>query len=147
MVDFIAANVDKSVRDLHGVLNSLMAFSIVNNCDIDIETARRVIERTIGMPEQKEPTIDEIVEQTCAALGLDRADVLSSSRKANIVLGRQVAMYLAQKHTRLSTTRIGDAIGHRNHATVIHSCQTIADRIKSDSDLRRRVQEVEQMLK
>ena len=147
VIDFISHNVDKSVRDLHGVVTSLMAYSVVYDCEVDIAMAERVIARTVGMPERKEITIDGIVEQTCIAFGIERDDLLSSSRKASIVVGRQVAMYLAQKHTHLSTTKIGAAIGRRNHATVIHSCQSVQQRLETDRNFRRQVEELEAHLR
>ena len=148
VVDFIAANVDKSIRDLEGVLTSLMAYSVVNNCDIDLALAQRVISRTTGVRHRREPiTIDVILEQTCNFFAIDRDEVLSSSRKAPVVLARQVTMYLAQQHTHLSTTKIGDFIGRRRHATVIHSCKTISQRLQADADFRSRIAQVEGLLK
>ena len=141
--------VDNSVRDLEGVINSLMAYSVVYNCDIDIEMAEKVINRTIGSGRGVKPekvTIDTIIEHTCTMFDVDRDDLMSKSRKANIVLGRQVAMYLAQKHTHLSTTKIGFAIGRRNHATVIHACQTIADRLEREEQFREQMEELEKSL-
>lgn len=148
VIDFIAMHTDQSIRDLEGVVNSLMAYSVVHNCEIDVEMAERVISRTVGMAAQrKEVTLDSILDQTCRYFQLDRDDVLSQSRKANIVLGRQVAMYMAQKHTTLSTTKIGMYIGRRNHATVVHSCQSIAQRLSSDVDFRTRLEELESLIK
>ena len=62
------------------------------------------------------------------------------------MLARQVAMFLAQKLTHLSTTRIGMAIGHRGHATVVHSCQVISERLTIDSRLREQIEAIEQQL-
>jgi len=147
VVDFIAENVDKSIRDLEGVLTSLMAYSVVNNCDINLDLAERVVSRTVGLNQHREPiTIDKILSTTCHFFAIDEDDVLSSSRKAPVVLARQVTMYLAQQHTHLSTTKIGAFVGHRGHATVIHSCQTISQRIQDDTDFRNRITELESML-
>lgn len=150
VVNYIAEVVSHSVRDLEGVINSLMAYSVVYNCEIDINMAQQVITRTIGVPTAKaaeDVTIDTIIDYTCMVFDVDRDDIMSKSRKANIALSRQVAMYLAQKHTRLSTTKIGFAIGRRNHATVIHACQTIASRIQSEEQLRQLITDLEQQLK
>jgi len=146
VIDYIATNVDKNVRDLQGVVTSLMAYSVVYNRDVDVAMAQNVIAKTIGLPEKHEITVEGIVEQTCAAFGIDRADLLSASRKANIVVGRQVAMYLAQKHTHLSTTKIGAAIGRRNHATVIHSCQSVVQRMETDRAFRQQIEDLEVQL-
>ncbi len=146
VINFIAANVDKSVRDLQGVVNSLMAYSVVHDCEIDLSMAERVIQSTIGMAERRKVTIDDILQQTCAAFCVSTEAVLSSSRKAEVVTGRQVAMYLADKHLHMSTTKIGAAIGRRTHATVLHSCQMVANRMETDRAFRSQIEALEKQL-
>lgn len=148
VVDFIARNVTHSIRDLEGVLTSLMAYSIVNNSDIDLALAQHVIGRTVGLSQQQaELTIDTIIDRTCDYFDIDRADVMSSSRKAPIVLARQVVMYLAGRHTTLSTTKIGLYVGHRGHATVVHSLQAVKNRMDVDDLFRQRLNELETLLR
>ena len=148
VVSYIARVVTRSIRDLEGVLNSLMAYSVVWSAEIDISLAERVIARTIGMAQAERPplTVEDILQQTCTFFCINKEDVLSKSRKATVVQARQVAMYLTQKLTTLSTTRIGMAIGRRNHATVIHSCQSVESRLASDSQFAEQVSELEQLL-
>ena len=146
VIDFIAKNVDKSVRDLEGVINSLMAYSVVLNSEVDVKLAENVIARTIGLSKKHEVTLESIVDQTCSYFGLEREDIMSSSRKANVVQGRQVAMFLAQKYTHLSTTKIGGYIGKRNHATVVHSCQSINERLSIDHAFKAIIEELEALL-
>ncbi len=148
VIEYIAAHVDNSIRDLEGVVNALMAYSVVLNCNIDLALAERVIGRTVGLSKRRAPiTVESIIEQTCAYFGQDASDVLSASRKANVVMARQVVMYLAQKHTTLSTTRIGIAVGRRGHATVLHSCQAVTQRMAVDAQFRERVDELEARLR
>jgi chromosomal replication initiator protein len=147
VVDYIADNVDCSVRDLEGVVHSLMAYSVVWNSDIDLSLAERVIAHTVGASQGKrELTAEQILNQTCAYFQIDPSDVLSQSRKANVVTARQVTMYLVQKHTRLSTTKIGAAIGGRSHATVLHSCQSVEQRLDSDEAFSAQIEELETQL-
>lgn len=148
VVDYIAKTVDCNVRDLEGIVHSLMAYSVVWNSDVDLNLAERVIAHTIGDLQQRhqELTPKQILECTCSFFEIDPSDVLSKSRKANVVTARQVAMYLVQKHTHLSTTKIGIAIGGRNHATVLHSCQCVEQRIGSDSSFSARIGELEAQL-
>lgn len=146
VVNFISETVTDSVRDLEGVLNSLMAHSVVYNCDIDIEMARRVVGHATKV-ENKPITIEDIIAHTCAACQVSQKDLLSTSRKANVVTARQIAMYLAQKLTDLSTSKIGALIGKRNHTTVLHSVTTINDRMSTDKKLRAKVEEIESNIK
>lgn len=148
VVDYIAQTVDKSIRDLEGVVTSLMAYSLVNNSEIDLALAQSVISRTVGISRQATPvTIERIIEYTSNHFAQDSSDILSSSRKAPVVLARQVVMYLAQKLTHMSTTRIGMAVGRRGHATVVHSCQVITERLATDRELRQHVETLEAELK
>lgn len=147
VVDYIAANVDNSIRDLEGVLTSLMAYSVVNNCEIDMAMAQRVVGRVVGQSRQaKAITLDDILARTCDFFSIASADVLSASRKAPVVLARQVVMYLAHQHTHLSTTKIGAYVGKRGHATVIHSCHTVSQRMAADEAFREQIGQLEQLL-
>ncbi len=147
VIAYIAARVDHSIRDLEGIVNALMAYSVVFNCEIDLALAERVVSRTVGEQTHRPTiTIERIIERTCDYFSQKQSDVLSSSRKASVVLARQVVMFLAQKHTTLSTTRIGMAVGRRGHATVLHSCQAITNRLENDATFRERLLELETMI-
>lgn len=146
VVNYIAHSVNDSVRDLEGIINSLMAYSVVFNSEINMALAQKVVARTVKFT-QKTITIDDIIQKSCIAFAVTPEDVYSQSRKANIARARQVAMYLAQKHTSLSTIRIGFLIGKRNHATVLHSIKLIEDQIVLSKDIREKVNEIEMELK
>lgn len=146
VVDYISKNVTDSVRDLEGVITSLMAHSVVYNCEIDIDLARRVIGRATKL-DNKPITIDDIIEQVCEACAVSKDDLFSQSRKANVVQARQIAMFLAQKYTDLSVAKIGALIGKRNHTTVLHSVRLITDHLDTDKKLKAKVEEIEAKLK
>lgn len=149
VIDYISQNVECTVRDLEGIVHSMMAYSVVWNSDIDVQMAERVIEHTLGKQreqQRRELTPTQILEHTCSFFEIDPADVLSKSRKASVVIARQVAMYLVQKHTRMSTTKIGQSIGGRNHATVLHSCHCVEQRMDTDSAFSARIGELEAQL-
>jgi chromosomal replication initiator protein len=128
---FVAQTANGSVRDLEGVLNSLMAYSIVYNSNIDMHLAERVIKRAVKV-DNHPLTIDDILEKVCQHFGVSQQHVISKSRKRDYVQVRQVSMYLAQKYTKMPASRIGQLIGGRDHSTVIHSCSAIEQRLKLD---------------
>lgn len=131
VVQFIAQTASGSVRDLQGVINSLMAYSIVYNCDIDMRLAERVIKRAVKIDD--EPlTIDDILDKVCVHYNVTAAQVNSKSRKQDFVRARQVSMYLAQKYTKMPASRIGKLVGNRDHSTVLHSCSQVEKRLKAD---------------
>lgn len=146
VIEYISHNVTDSVRDLEGVLNSLMAHSVVYNRDVDIDLARRIVGITTRI-ENKPITVDDIIEEACATLNVSKTDLYSDSRRANVVQARQIAMYLAQKHTDLSFSKIGALIGKRNHTTVIHSINLINERINADKKLNGLVEKIESNIK
>ena len=146
VIEFIAKTANGSVRDLEGVVNSLMAYSIVYNSNIDMHLAERVIMRSVKI-DDRPLTIDDILEKVCHHYGVSQQSAFSKSRKRNYVQVRQVSMYLAQKHTKLSAARIGLLIGNRDHSTVIHSCNTIEKRLKVDKSFLEEINSIENSFK
>ena len=131
VIQYIADTANGSVRDLEGVVNSLMAYSIVYNTSIDMRLAERIIKRAVKV-DNHPLTIDDILEKVCRHYNVPQQHVFTKSRKRDYVQVRQVSMYLAQKYTKMPASRIGQLIGNRDHSTVIHSCNTIEQRLKVD---------------
>ena len=131
VIQFIAETANGSVRDLEGVINSLLAYSVVYNSNIDMRLAERIIKRAVKI-DNKPLTVDDILDKVCNHFSVSQQSVLSRSRKRDYVLVRQVSMYLAQKYTKMPASRIGQLIGGRDHSTVIHSCSSIEQRMKVD---------------
>ena len=146
VVEFIAATANGSVRDLEGVINSLLAYSVVYNSNIDMRLAERVIKRAVKVDDTP-LTIDDILQTVCTHFEVSAAAVNSKSRKRNLVMPRQVSMYLAQKYTKIGSARIGKFIGGRDHSTVIHSCAQVEQRMKTDANFRDEVQSIENSFK
>ena len=96
--------------------------------------------------EKKEVTIDQIITCTCEYFNVKEEEIFGKSRKANIVTVRQMSMYLAHKHTKLTASRIGIYVGNRDHATVLHGIKTIEGRLKVEKELRRHFEELEEKL-
>lgn len=145
VIDYIAENVTDNVRDLEGVIVSLMAHSIINNRDIDMSLARRVMEQTIKF-EKKRITVQKIQDTVCNFFNIKKDLVHSPSRKREIVQARQVIMYFIKKHTELSLSQIGAQVGNRNHATVLHACNTVKDLVEVDKRFRAEIEEIERLL-
>lgn len=143
---FIAETANGSVRDLEGVVNSLMAYSIVYNSNIDMRLAERVIKRAVKV-DNHPLTIDDILEKVCRHYGVNQQHVFSKSRKRDYVQVRQISMYLAQKYTKMPASRIGQLIGNRDHSTVIHSCNTVEQRLKVDKSFSAELNSIENSFK
>lgn len=146
VIDYIAENVGSSVRDLEGVVISIMAHSTVYNKDIDLELAQRIVRKVVKC-ENKPVTIDDIIDTVCKHFGLDNSVIHTKSRKREVVQARQIAMYLAKNNTDFSTAKIGLLIGKRDHATVLHACKTIKELKDVDKAFRAELDEIQASLK
>lgn len=146
VIRFIAETANGSVRDLEGVINSLLAYSVVYNSNIDMRLAERVIKRAVKI-DNKPLTVDEILDKVCTHYNVSQQNVFSKSRRRDYVIVRQVSMYLAQKYTKMPASRIGQLIGNRDHSTVIHSCNTIEQRLKIDKAFLEEMNSIENSFK
>ncbi|MDR0891527.1 MAG: chromosomal replication initiator protein DnaA [Mediterranea sp.] len=145
VIDYIAENVNESVRDLEGIVIAIMARSTIFNKDIDLDLAQHIVHGVVNK-ETKAVGIDDILNAVCQHFSLEVSAVHTKSRKREVVQARQVAMYLAQKKTGFSTSKIGKFIGNRDHATVIHACKTIKNQLEVDKAFKQEVQEIENSL-
>ena len=146
VVNYIAENVNESVRELEGIINSLLAQSILFKREIDMDLAERIIRKAVRI-ENKPITIDNIISKVCAHYDLDESVIHTKSRKREIVQIRQIAMYLAKKHTEISASKIGMLIGNRDHATLLHACKTVKDLIEINKSFKSDIEEIEAALK
>ena len=142
VIRFIASTANGSVRDLEGVVNSLLAYSVVYNSNVDMRLAERVIKRAVKVDDNP-LTVDEILDTVCNHFSVTLSAVNSKSRKHDLVIARQVTMYLAQKYTKMPASRIGRLVGNRDHSTVIHSCAQVENRLKVDSSFKEEVNSIE----
>lgn len=135
IVEFIARNVTNSVRELEGVLISLLAKVTLDRRDFSIDLAKEVIFGVIGT-EEKVLNIDTIKDAVSNYFSIKIEDIESKNRKHEITLARQMCMYLAKQLTQLSLKSIGAGFGGRDHSTVLHSCQTIENYLVTDRSVK-----------
>ncbi len=140
VIDYIAENVTDSIRELVGVVASLVAQATVLNCDINLELARPVVAHAIRM--RRSQVNFEMITQAVAAYFKINPDLFfTSTRKREISDARQIVMYLAKKLAGMSLKNIGNKLG-RTHATVIYACRSIDDRLSIDAELRNQIEEI-----
>ena len=146
VIDYIAENVNESVRDLEGIVIAIMARSTIFNKEIDMDLAQHIVHGVVHN-ETKAVTIDDILKVVCKHFDLEPAAIHTKSRKREVVQARQIAMYLAKNHTDFSTSKIGKFIGNKDHATVLHACKTVKGQLEVDKSFNAEVQEIEALLK
>lgn len=142
VVHFIASTANGSVRDLEGVVTSLLAYSIVYNGHVDMNLAERVIKRAVKVDDHP-LTLDDIMETVGRHFNVTTNAIIGRSRKHELVVARQVSMYFAQKYTKMPANRIGKLVGGRDHSTVIHSCTQVEQRLKVDKSFGEEIQSIE----
>ena len=147
VVQYIAQKANGSVRDLEGVINSLMAYSVVYNCNIDMRLVERVVQRAVKTEDNTPLTVDDILEKVCKHYEVTPNMVKGRSRKREYLLPRQLAMYLAKKYTNIPASRIGRMIGSRDHSTVLHSIDLIEKKLREDKAFAAEVAKIEESLK
>ena len=145
VIKYIAENVNGSIREIQGIINSLMAYSITYNCNIDMNFVERMVTRAMKTDNQA-LTIDDIIRIVSTHYDVTEQQVKGRLRKREIVLPRQVIMYLADKHIRMPASRIGRCVGGRDHSTVIHSIRLITEKKQQDKDFCCEIQALEQEL-
>lgn len=145
VIDYIAANVTESIRDLEGVMVSLIGKATVLNCDISLELAKDVVANSIKI-NRKQINFELILEHVCDYYKIDSDNLFTKSRKRQVSDARQMLMFLAKKLTNMPFTAIGSRID-RNYATVIYSCKNIEERLSLEKQLREDVSAIESAIK
>ncbi|MBT8221464.1 MAG: chromosomal replication initiator protein DnaA [Bacteroidia bacterium] len=145
VIEFVAYNIKKNIRELEGVLVSLVAEAKLNQVSVDIDLAKKVIRNFINQ-ENREITMDNIKTAVAESLQVPVEKLQAKTRKREFVVARQLAMYLVKSLTNHSLKNIGDAFGGRDHSTVIYSCKTVGDMMDVDESFKNTVNEIEKKL-
>ncbi|MDR1592301.1 MAG: chromosomal replication initiator protein DnaA [Prevotellaceae bacterium] len=148
VVDYLAEHVTDSIRNLEGVLVSLLAHSTLNNERINLQLAEKVIDRVMSMSASKKViTVEKIRDLVCDYYNLPIDALMSSTRRREVAQARQVAMYLAKQFTKNSLSSIGKTIGNRDHATVMYACTVVNNLIDTDQTVKMDIKCLEEQIK
>ena len=136
VLEFLAQRVRSNVRRLEGALMRVASFVSLSGREISRETVEQLLRDILQEEAKKTVTIDQIQKKVAEHFDVRLADMTSKRRPANIAFPRQVAMYLARRHTKASLNEIGDAFGGRDHGTVLHACKTVCVRMQKEDQVR-----------
>lgn len=142
---YLASRIKSNFRELEGALISLMAHATLLHSDLTIDLAESIIEKVVGEP-RTAVNIDQVQNTVCEYFNISRDQLLSSSRKRNIVQARQIAMYVSRNLLNSALSTIGSSMGGKDHATVLHACATVADLMVTDRTFRQYVTDIERIL-
>jgi len=145
IVEYVAKNIKTNVRELEGAIISLIAQSSFNKADVTIELATNIVQKFVKNT-KREVSIDYIQKIVSEYFQMDVNTLQSKTRRRHIVQARQLAMYFAKKYTKASLASIGNQIGKRDHATVLHACKTVDNLSFTDKQFRKYVEDLSQKL-
>ena len=146
VVDFICYNIKNNIRELEGVLISLVAQSSLNRREIDMDLAKEVIKNFVNQM-SKEITVEFIQSLVAEHFNVPVDKLKGQTRKRGIVIARQLSMYLAKNLTNKSLKAIGENFGGRDHSTVIYSCKAVQDLLDTDMIFKDTVADLEKKIK
>ncbi len=147
VLEYIAAKVKTNFRELEGTLVSLIAHSLVQKDKSLLELAEGITENLIGEA-KTDIDIDKVQKSVCEYFNITRDDLLSKSRKRQIVQARQISMYLCRNLiSNVSLSTIGIETGGKDHATVLHACMMVGDLMDTDKTFKKYVTDIESTLK
>ncbi|MDC7226129.1 MAG: chromosomal replication initiator protein DnaA [Spirochaetales bacterium] len=135
VLELICQNITSNVRDLESALLKLVAYAELVHKDISVDIAREQLKDKFTSSFQTNISVDLIQKIVSDYFNVSTADLKSKKRTKAVTLPRQIAMYILRELTEYSTTEIGYEFGGRDHTTVMHACQRIESRMKTDSTL------------
>lgn len=136
---YIATNIRSNIRELEGALTKLIALSRVESSDITLELAENALKEFISPDKKREITADLIINTVAEHFNISSQDLRGSKRNSEIVQPRHLAMYLCRNMTNLSLNSIGEALGKRDHSTIMHGIEKVDNDMKQYEDIRRTV--------
>lgn len=146
VAEYLAYSVDTNLRDMEGVLNSLIFHATLLKKEIDLELAKEVL-RNIVKEIQSDVSVDFIQKMVAEYFKVDIDSLKAKVKKREIVIPRQLAMYFCKRYTQLTLALIGENFGGRDHSTVIHALESVEDMIKTDPNFKNSVEELSKKLK
>ncbi len=143
---FIAENSDDNVRSLEGLLNKVIFSAILHEAPITLELAEEALKDSISTENKESITTSRIIDTVCSFYNVKKEDVLSKKRNKELVEPRQMCAYLMTELMSIPLVTIGQALGGKNYATIIHSRDKIAELIKINDRIGRDISDLKNLI-
>ena len=147
VLQLIAGKIDSNIRELEGALTRLMAYSTLVRQPITMELCEAALKEIFDQRQTKQITAEVIMKTVSDYYGVTLVDLTGPTRKREITLPRQIAMYLTREMTGMSLPQIGDVFGGRDHSTVLHSCKTVESNTKSQPGMKSIVEDIQRLVR
>lgn len=143
---YLSSQADSNIRELEGYLVRIAAYSSLTGRQIDLDLVKDVLKQLFRKEEKKDLTIEEIVKAVGSFFNIRILEIKSQKKNKNLVVARQVSMFLAREMTSASFPDIGEKIGSRDHSTVIYAHNKIKKMLETDASLRESVKKIQDLL-
>ena len=147
VLQLIAGKIDSNIRELEGCLTRLVAYSNLVKESITTDLCERALKEIFDSKRHKQITAELIMQTVCDYYGLTMDDMTGPTRKREITVPRQIAMYLTREMTGMSLPQIGNVFGGRDHTTVLHSCKAVEANTKANMDVKAVVEDIKLLVK
>jgi chromosomal replication initiator protein len=144
IIEYLASSVEGNIRELEGVLNSIICQSKLKGRDLTINEIKDLIKN--NLKPKKTSSIKDVVKTIAEFYGITEAEVYEKTRKKAVVKPRQVIMYILREDFDVSYPTIGEKLGGKDHTTVMHSYEKVKESLKTDSSLIREISQLRSML-
>jgi len=144
VIEYLASSIEGNIRELEGVLNSILCQTHLKNKELNINEIRNLIKNTIKP--KKLISVKEVIKIITDFYNLEEGIIYKKTRKKEIVKPRQVIMYILREDFNISYPSIGEKLGGRDHTTVMHSCEKIKNDIKTDLILNKEINQIRGMM-
>ncbi len=146
ILTYIAKTVDTNIRELEGALTRVVAYSKLTNTELSLPLTINALNEIYNSQSSREVTSELIVEIVANHFQIKPDDIRNKKRTQVFTHPRQIAMYLCRKLLNDSLTKIGDSFGGRDHTTIMHGCEKIADKLEQDANLKNTMEELEKKI-
>lgn len=146
LIEYIASSITTNIREMEGVVISILAKASLNKKDIDLELVKNTI-NNITSNIKAEVGIDYIQKVVAKHFNINLIDLTSKSRKKEIVAARNMAIYTAKLYTKHSLKAIGSHFGGKNHSTIVHAINSIEEKLKIDNKIKEQIEVIKKSIR
>lgn len=143
---YVAHNVQTNVRELEGALTRLITYYEFNNLQPTMELTKTILSATLTQFRENSITSKHVIEAVAKFFDIEIKDLIGKSRKKELVIPRQITMFLLREEINSSFPSIGHEIGDRDHTTAIHACNKISESLKTNQKLKQQLLSIKQLL-
>jgi chromosomal replication initiator protein len=142
VIEFIATKIKNNIRQLEGAVKKIKAFKLLTNSSPSLMIAQNVVSEILNENVPVAVTVGMVIEEVSRTYNITQEDILSSKRSSNISTARQVVIYILREITDMSLSEIGNAIGGRDHSTMVYALNIVEKNINKDPTYKETVEDI-----